>query len=234
MTTFTHLRLRSFVALFGLMIAVPIGFVAAQPSASGTIEGTVTYQADSKRPWRYARYYVKPTKTGELAEAVVALRGKSLSSKSPREPATAVIDQKNFLFLPESLALGQGDAVRFTNSDQTTHNVRASSDIANFNVNLPAGGNCTVLLNKAGGLSQPLVVGCVFHSAMRAWIFVFDHPFYQVTKPDGRFRLENIPPGEYELEMAHPAGDLRWRQKVTVQPGQTLRVDIRVSPDDKR
>jgi plastocyanin len=234
MTTFTHLPTRPFIALLGLMVAVSNGFVAADPSGSGAIEGTVSYQADSKRPWRYARYYVKQPKTGELAEAVVAIRGKALSNSRPGEPETAVIDQKNYLFLPETLAVRQGDAVKFTNSDQTTHNVRASSDIANFNVNMPAGGSHTVTLDKPGGLSQPLVVGCVFHSAMRAWIFVFDHPFYQVTKLDGRFRLENIPPGEYDLEMAHPAGDLRWRQKVTVQPGQTLHVDIRVSPDNKR
>jgi plastocyanin len=234
MTAFTHLLPRSFVGLLTLMMAVSSGIVAAQPSASATIEGTVTYQADGQRPWRYARYYVKQPKTGELAEAVVALRGKARSNSQPREPQTAVIDQKNFLFLPETVAVRQEDVVKFTNSDQTTHNVRVSSDIANFNVNMPANGSHTVTLHKPGGLAQPLVVGCVFHSAMRAWIFVFDHPFYQVTQADGRFRLAGIPPGEYELEMAHPAGDLRWRQKVTLQPGQTQRVDIRLSPDDKR
>jgi len=227
-------QLTTSIGLLALMLAVPTGFAAAEPSASGTIEGTVVYQADSKRPWRYARYYVKHAKTGELAEAVVAIRGKALSNSLSREPQTAVIDQKNFLFLPETVAVQRGDAVQFTNSDQTTHNVRVSSDIANFNVNMPASGSHTVTLDKPGGLAQPLVVGCVFHSAMRAWIFVFDHPFYQVTKPDGRFQLANVPAGEYELEMAHPAGELRWRQKVTVQPGQALRVDIRVSPDDKR
>jgi plastocyanin len=237
MTPFTNQRhgpTPPSIALLGLILAVSSGFVAAQPNAPGVIEGTVTYQADSKRPWRYARYYVKHPQSGELAEAVVAIRAKAQSNAQPRQPQTTVIDQKNFLFLPETVAVRRGDAVKFTNSDQATHNVRASSDIANFNVNMPGGGSHTVTLEKPGGLSQPLVVGCVFHSAMRAWVFVFDHSFYQVTKPDGRFRLENIPAGDYDLEMAHPSGELRWRQKVTVQPGQTTRVDIRVSPDDKR
>jgi hypothetical protein len=34
--------------------------------------------------------------------------------------------------------------------------------------------------------------------------------------------------------MSHPAGELRWRQPVEVKAGQTLRVDIRLSPDDKQ
>ena len=75
-------------------------------------------------------------------------------------------------------------------------------------------------------------IGCVFHSNMRAWIFVFDHPFYAVTKGDGKFRLADVPAGEYELEMAHPAGGLRWRKAVTVKAGETLKVEVQVSPAD--
>src|SRR5260370_48539 len=47
-----------------------------EPSSLGAIEGIVSYQADPARPWRYARYYVKQAKSGELAEAVVAIRAK--------------------------------------------------------------------------------------------------------------------------------------------------------------
>jgi hypothetical protein len=69
---------------------------------------------------------------------------------------------------------------------------------------------------------------------MRAWIFVFDHPFYQVTQVDGRYRLTDVPPGEYDLEMVHPAGGFRWRQKVRITAGETTQVDIPVSPTDKK
>jgi hypothetical protein len=68
---------------------------------------------------------------------------------------------------------------------------------------------------------------------MQANIFVFDHPWYELTDASGKFRLTDVPPGQYELEMAHPAGSLRWRKRVEVKAGETLRIDIRVSPDDK-
>jgi len=199
----------------------------------GAVEGTVSYQADPARPWRYARYYVKQPKTGELAEAVVALRAKPVA-EAAREAQTIVIDQQNFQFTPETVIIRRGDSVKFTNADQATHNVQSSSEIAAFNVNMPGGGDHTVRFDKAGGVRQPVHIGCVFHSAMRAWIFVFDHPWYQMTAANGKFRLSDVPPGEYDLEMVHPAGELRSRKRVEIKPGERLRIDIRVSPDDKR
>jgi plastocyanin len=232
---------KSCTAKWLLAGALGLGALAIHPSdadepqpASCSIEGLITYQADEKRPWRYARYYVKPGRKGELAEAVVALRGRGLKSGNAEPPAKAVIDQKNFQFTPETVAVRTGDSVTFTNSDPATHNVQSAGDLAAFNATMPGGGSYTVRLERAGGVREPLIVGCVFHSAMRAWVFVFDHPYYHVTAADGRYRLTGVPPGEYELELSHPAGELRWRQHVQVQAGQALHVDIRLSPDDKK
>jgi hypothetical protein len=111
--------------------------------------------------------------------------------------------------------------------------VQASSDIASFNATMGEGGDHTVKFDRAGGIAQPVQVGCVFHSAMRAWIYVFDHPWYQVTPSSGTFRLADVPPGTYELEVVHPAGSLRWRKRIEVKPGDPLRIDIRLTPDDK-
>jgi len=227
-------------ALLGAVIFCALQALATDQNGAGVrsnelgaVEGVVTYQPDPARPWRYARYYIKQPKTGELAEAVVALRARP-AADAAREPQMIVIDQQNFQFTPETVVIRRGDAAKFTNADQATHNVRSDGDIANFNVNMPGGGEHTVRFDRAGGIRQPVQVGCVFHSAMRAWIFVFDHPWYQLTPASGKFRLVNVPPGEYELEMVHPAGELRWRKRVELKPGETLRIDIRVSPDDKR
>jgi len=218
---------------FALLLVCTWNAGAAEPERVGAVEGTVSYQADAGRPWRYARYYVKQAKTGELAEAVVALRSKP-AADGARSAETVTIDQQNFQFTPETVAIRRGDSVRFTNADTATHNVQSSSEIATFNVNMPGGGEQTIKFDKAGGVRQPVQVGCVFHSAMRAFIFVFDHPWYQVTPASGKFKLAGVPPGDYDLEMAHPAGGLAWRKRVEIKSDETLKVDIRVSPDDKR
>jgi plastocyanin len=215
------------------LLLLVVGSEQPATAQTATIEGVVTYQSDASRPWRYARYYVKQPKTGELAEAVVAIRAKAVAD-GDRQPQTVVIDQQNFQFTPETVAIRRGDSIKFTNADQATHNVQSSSDIAAFNVNMPGGGEHVVRFDRAGGIRQPVTVGCVFHSAMRANIFVFDHPWYKMTAADGRFRLTDVPPGEYDLEAAHPAGELRTRKRLTVKAGEVTQIDIRLSPDDKR
>jgi plastocyanin len=204
-------------------------------ATTGAIEGTVTYKADAKNPWRYARYYVKSAKGGELSEAVVAIRGKALEKSKTASSMTVKIDQKDFQFEPELVAIRVGDSVTFTNSDTATHNVRASGEVGDFNLTMPAGGEGhTIKFEKAGGVRRPVEIGCVFHSNMRAWVFVFDHPFFAVTKPDGKFRLADVPTGEYELELVHAAGGLKTKKMVTVKAGETAKVDFELSPADVR
>lgn len=224
----------NFVAMLILLAAEQYLHADSNTKATGTVEGTVIYQADPQRLWRHARYYVKDAQTGQLAEAVVTLRSKALRELADHRPAeTHSINQKNFQFLPETLAIRAGDSVTFTNDDRETHNVKCSGRIAEFNVNTAVGVDYTHRFQRAGGIRQPVLLGCVFHGSMRAWIYIFDHPHYHVTEDHGRFRFENIPPGEHELELRHPAGELRWRQRIRVRANATTHIDITLSPDDK-
>ena len=141
----------------------------------------------------------------------------------------------NYQFVPETLAIRAGDSVTFTNSDATTHNVRSAAGIATFNITLDAEDEFAYRFERAGGLASPVLLGCVYHGGMRAWIYVFDHPCFAVTGPDGRFRFEQVPPGRYTLEAVHPAGGLRWKQTIVIAPHEKeeLTADIRLTPDHK-
>ena len=41
------------------------------------------------------------------------------------------------------------------------------------------------------------------HSWMDAWIVVVGHPYHVVTDETGSFVIENVPPGNYTLEIWH-------------------------------
>ena len=86
------------------------------------------------------------------------------------------MDQKDFRFVPETLAIRAGDSVKFTNSDSSTHNVFTRNDLHPFDITLGGEDEQTETFSRAGGSRRPVVLGCHFHGSMRAWIFIFDHP----------------------------------------------------------
>lgn len=213
---------------------------AARPSVSpelsqltGSIEGVVRYQTDPKRPWRFSRYYVLNAKSRALAEAVVALEGPTLTNSTvSTAPESHTVDQVNFQFVPETLVLRAGDSVRIVNSDAALHNVMTADGDEPFNVNVAPGGAFAHTFPQAGGIGKPIRLGCVFHGGMRAWIYVFDHPWFQLTGRDGRFHFAHVPAGEYTLRIVHPAGKLNWSQRITVNPNDTASLEIKLSPDN--
>jgi plastocyanin len=234
---FLHRRgLNRLSAFLFLVLMLPV-FGYSQESATGntsttgTIQGTVKYFGDPKHPWRLGRYYIRNAKSGELAEAVVAISARGLKTPpEKREPVTVEIDQKNFQFTPETTAIRVGDHVRFLNSDDHTHNVKTSHPDFSFNVAMPVGSKHTETFKMATGIGQPYRIDCVFHSAMQSWIFVFDHPWFQVTEVDGRFLMKDVPVGEYRLDVVHPAGGLRHRQTIRVVAGEVSEIEIRMKP----
>jgi plastocyanin len=207
----------------------------SQVPGTATITGTVRYTSDRQRPWRLGRYYIRNARTGELAETVIALSRRGLKGPEPsRAPATVAVDQKDFQFTPETVAIRAGDRVKFLNHDSQVHNVQTFNIYQSFNVNMPSNGEHDETFALAGGIHRPYLITCSYHSAMRAWVFVFDHPWYQVTGKDGSFRLVNVPPGEYRLELVHAAGELQAVQTVAVNADETVAVDFRLSPADRR
>jgi len=210
------------------------GLRNTEVSQPASVAGTVIYKTDPNRRWRYRRYYLKDQRKGHLAEAVIALKGPNLKGLAPAgEQQLAIIDQKNFRFMPETLAIRAGSRVKFTNSDPELHNVRSTDSLNPFNISIDTGREFVTTFSRAGGIRRPVRIGCIFHGAMRAWIYVFDHPYFQVTSADGTFLFSNVPPGRYRLEMVHPAGALRWSQPIEVTPSTTLDTKILVSPDNK-
>jgi hypothetical protein len=161
-------------------------------------------------------YLVRPK--GANPEAV-----KAILARQPK----AVLDQKNCEFLPYALAIHQDQTLLIKSSDPVNHNVRyAAFTNAAFNQILAPNGQTEM---KLVAERRPIVVACDIHSWMKAYLMVFDHPFFAVTGKDGSFEIKGIPPGEQNLVL--------WQEKVgyvnpekargmvvTVRPGETTDV----------
>ena len=68
-------------------------------------------------------------------------------------------------------------------------------------------------------------VKCNVHPWMKSYIGVVPHPYFVVTGSDGRYSLENLPPGEYTLEVWHERLGAQ-EQTITVATGQISTIDF--------
>lgn len=161
-------------------------------------------------------------RAAEPRPGVVYLETAPRGAFEDREAARAVMDQRDETFVPHVLAVMAGAVVEFPNNDRTFHNVFSLSRAKRFDLGRYAAGR-----SKSVRFDRPGVVRvfCDIHAHMNAFILVFTHPFFQVTGPDGRFRLDRVPPGAYTLVGWHD-GESRTAVPVTLPPGGTVEVDL--------
>ena len=136
----------------------------------------------------------------------------------PSTPRTHTMDQKGMEFRPHILLAATGDTVKFLNSDGVDHNVYTPDGEA-YNLGMfPKGQSREHKFDKPGVYTQL----CSVHPEMLAYIFVGQNPHAAVVTKDGSFKIENVPPGTYQLSVWNPklkAEDA----SVTVEAGKTAK-----------
>jgi hypothetical protein len=55
---------------------------------------------------------------------------------------------------------------------------------------------------------------------MRAYVGVFDHPYFAITDTNGAFSLPNLPPGAYSIEAWHERLGTHEQQLTLGEKGQ--------------
>ena len=132
--------------------------------------------------------------------AVVYLDPAPQAAFDTRGPLRARMDQRNETFVPHVLAIVAGTTVDFPNNDRTYHNVFSLSKPKTFDLGRYAAGRSKSVRFDTPGVVR---VFCEIHSHMSAYIVVFSHRYFAVTDESGRYRIDNVPPGEYTVIAWH-------------------------------
>src|SRR4051812_48848900 len=137
-----------------------------------------------------------PRDLPNLLRSVVYLESAPRGAFESGESGHAIMDQHNETFVPHVVAIMTGTPVDFPNSENFSHNVFSLPKPPRFDLGrYPAGKARSIRFDKPGIVR----VFCDIHSHMNAFIMVFSHPFFAVTDPEGRYRIENVPPGSYRV-----------------------------------
>jgi plastocyanin len=159
---------------------------------------------------------------GHLAGAVAHIRGIEAGKRVARS-APVRLDNRKCAFVPHVVAASVGETLEMHNEDPFLHDAHAWLGTETlFNLAIPKGRTVRHVLARPGIVH----VNCnVRHTWMHAYLFVTEDPYHAVTDANGRFVLDDVPPGVHTIAVWHELLGSRER-RVTVGPGGTATVDF--------
>jgi plastocyanin len=135
----------------------------------------------------------------------------------------ATLDQKNETFVPHLLAITVGTTVDFPNSDSIYHNVFSLSPAKRFDLGRYAAGKTRSVRFDRPGIVR---VFCEIHAHMSAFILVFNHRYFAVTSPEGRYQINRVPAGRYTLVAWNEGSVRETRQVIVGEDGAPVEADF--------
>ena len=158
----------------------------------------------------------------DLRNAVVWLDNPPTGTAAPAKPAKVEMDQSGCVFIPRVVVVPAGGTVDFLNSDRLLHNIHAMPKLnAAFNRTQPKSRTIPITFEKP----EIVRINCDLHAWMVGWVVVAAHPYYAITGADGQFAFDNLPAGQYKLQVWHERAGTA-QASVTIGDQQAGRVTV--------
>lgn len=213
------------------VVAVLLAGATLAGGANGTIHGRVTLAAPPadhvRRPDPAALGMPDPHGPTDRRRSVVYLDPAPRAAFDTRDEPRARMDQRNETFVPHVLAIVAGTVVDFPNNDETYHNVFSLSREKPFDLGRYAVGRSRAVRFDRPGIIR---VFCDIHAHMSAFILVFSHRYFAVTDDQGRYRLDNVPPGRYTVVAWNESTPQQKRQTVVPDEGGRVELNFELPP----
>ncbi len=160
---------------------------SASIGAQGPVSGRVTIQERAG------------VVTNDIGNTVVYLTAKD--GRTPRTvPVKVPIAMNEKEFRPHVRVITPGSSVEYPNQDPFSHNIFSTAPGAAFDLGTyPNGVSRVATFKKAGAFP----IYCNIHSRMTAYVVVVPTPYYTQAGADGRWSLDHVTAGRYELHLWH-------------------------------
>ena len=157
-------------------------------------------------------------KKRQLANVLISIKSEMLDAYGfEQRSAPIVLDHRGCRYLPHLLGMRVGQPLLIFNRDPTQHNTHAvAPKNPDWNQSQPP---------EAGPLEhtfeRPDIIAfkCNQHPWEKAYVGVFDHPFFAVSDELGNYRIEGLPPGKYTVVAWHERFGEQTAE-ITIVPGE--------------
>ncbi len=152
-----------------------------------------------------SRQYVVGT-NGGLADVFVYIKsGTGLDRRTFEPPVDKpLLDQILCEYHPFVLGVMAGQTFIVRNSDPMIHNINSTRAKNNQGKNFAQTAQGQVNTMSFPNPEVAIQFRCDVHPWMIAWVGVFPNPFFAVTDESGRFAINGLPTGRYQLVVYHP------------------------------
>jgi hypothetical protein len=153
-----------------------------------------------------------------------------------KEDVTVAVPEKPIAFFPHVVGVRAGSDIVIRNNSTRPESVRWTSiNNGEFSPLVPP--NVGVFrVEDAKKERNSIAVESVIHPWMKAFVWVFDHPYFAVTNADGEFEIRFAPKGSLRLttwqeDVGFKGGrDGRWGEPIQVPSGKLDLGDIKLKP----
>jgi plastocyanin len=169
---------------------------------------------------------------GGLADTLVRVMPGTLPTSPSVATSAKIVSTKACAFEPLVAILEPGQEVAFENEDTRVRNVHAfdlESAESIFDTKVAPRASTTMLPATIAPLADAILVMSDDAPWMRALLWVGDPQWSRITGKTGEFAIDDVPPGEHDVQAYHDGGDTmhgQIRHVVVPADGAAIRVDF--------
>lgn len=152
-------------------------------------------------------------------------------SYEKKKAVKLTLDNQKCRFVPKAVFARTGQTLIMKNSDNVGHNCHVTTFQQEHNINIPAGKEIELkLLDDSDKI--PGEVRCDIHKWMDSVIFIRDNPYVAISDETGKFKIENIPAGDWKFQFWHKkAGYLKTIEIKGYKPDRKGIIDATITKD---